>query len=71
MIIVLMGPMGCGKTTIGQILAQKTNWQFYDADDYHSPKNKEKMADGMPLDDYDRQSWLERLREIMGGPFVE
>lgn len=65
MIIVIMGPMGCGKTTIGRLLAQKTGWQFYDADDFHPQVNKEKMADGIPLDDSDRQPWLETLRAII------
>jgi len=65
MIIVIIGPMGCGKTTIGKILARKTSWLFYDADDYHPEVNKQKMADGIPLDDNDRQPWLEILKEVI------
>ena len=30
--IVLIGLMGCGKTTVGQQLAQQLNWQFVDTD---------------------------------------
>ena len=65
MIIVLIGPMGCGKTTIGQILTQKMGWQFYDADDFHSEANKRKMAEGIALNDDDRQPWLECLRGLI------
>ncbi len=56
-----MGPMGCGKTTIGKILSAKTGWPFYDADEFHPPENVEKMRAGIPLNDEDRQSWLEKL----------
>lgn len=33
-----------------------------DADDFHPRVNIEKMSSGIPLDDDDRQPWLERLR---------
>lgn len=65
MVIVLMGPMGCGKTTVGKILAHKTGWQFYDADDFHPKENIRKMSQGISLDDDDRQPWLEMLRDII------
>ncbi len=64
MVIVLLGPMGCGKTTIGQTLATQLGWQFYDADDFHPEANKRKMAEGIPLDDQDREPWLEILYQI-------
>ncbi len=65
MVIVLIGPMGCGKTTVGEILAQNLGWQFYDADDFHPEANKIKMAEGMPLDDSDRKPWLDILHGII------
>ena len=65
MVIVLIGPMGCGKTTVGVTLAQKLGWQFYDADDFHPEANKRKMGEGIPLDDSDRQPWLDILHEII------
>ena len=61
MVIILMGPTGCGKTTVGQELQLLLNWDFYDADDYHSQENVEKMRNGIPLNDEDRKDWLEGL----------
>lgn len=58
MIVVLMGVSGSGKTTIGELLAERTDATFADADDYHPAANKEKMAAGHPLNDQDRQPWL-------------
>jgi carbohydrate kinase (thermoresistant glucokinase family) len=65
MVIVIVGPMGCGKTTIGKNLAAKLDWQFYDADDFHPEANKDKMGQGVPLDDHDRKPWLAILRQII------
>src|SRR6266496_1430028 len=65
MIIVLMGVTGSGKTTIGKQLAAELGWKYYDADDFHSPANIEKMKHGVPLDDADRQPWLETLRNLI------
>ena len=61
MVIVLIGPMGCGKTTVGRLLAAQLGWPFDDADDFHPKENVAKMQAGMPLDDHDRQGWLTTL----------
>ncbi|MBL0381982.1 MAG: AAA family ATPase [Desulfofustis sp. PB-SRB1] len=42
MVIVLMGPMGCGKTTVGKILSQRMRIKFIDSDDYHPRKTSKK-----------------------------
>lgn len=57
-----MGVVGAGKTTVGQLLAKKLGWHFADADDFHSPANKDKMSRGVPLSDQDRAPWLAGLR---------
>jgi len=62
MVLILMGPMGCGKTVIGKMLAEKLGWPFYDGDDFHPTENVEKMRAGVALTDEDRKLWLEELR---------
>ena len=64
-VIVVMGVSGSGKTTVGAKLAQELGWSFYDADDFHSEANREKMAQGIALNDEDRAEWLATLRELI------
>ncbi|MFE6650066.1 gluconokinase [Nocardioides sp. NPDC057772] len=56
-----MGVSGSGKSTVGAAIAQRLQVPFADADDFHPPENIAKMASGRPLDDHDRQPWLETL----------
>ena len=53
-----MGVCGCGKTSVGGLLATNTEGAFIDADSFHPPKNVEKMSTGVPLNDQDRKKWL-------------
>lgn len=62
-VILLMGVAGCGKSTVGALIAARFGGNFHDADAFHPPANIEKMATGIPLDDADRAPWLARLRE--------
>jgi len=64
-IVLLMGPAGSGKTTVGELLASQLGWEFADGDNFHSPANIEKMARSVPLDDNDRIPWLNSIREAM------
>lgn len=63
MIYIVMGVSGSGKTTIGLMLARQLKLPFYDADDFHSHQNIEKMTQGFPLSDEDRVVWLNNLGE--------
>lgn len=56
-----MGVTGSGKTTIGRLLANRLDLPFYDADDFHSPENLRKLSHDIPLNDADRQPWLDSL----------
>jgi gluconokinase len=60
-IVVLMGVCGCGKSTVGQALADEFGWVFLDADDFHPDDNVAKMAAGVALTDADRWPWLDRM----------
>jgi carbohydrate kinase, thermoresistant glucokinase family len=63
-VIYIVGVSGSGKTTIGKLLSVKTGLPFFDADDFHSAGNKEKMKAGQPLTDEDRQQWLQQLNSV-------
>jgi gluconokinase len=64
-VIIIFGVSGAGKTTLGQLLAQELRWKFYEADDFHSQANIDKMQQGVPLTDEDRWPWLESLRKLI------
>jgi gluconokinase len=64
-IILLIGPAGSGKTTVGELLAAQLGWKFADGDSFHAAANIEKMSRGVPLSDDDRQPWLNSLRDEM------
>ncbi len=65
MIIIVMGVSGSGKSAIGQMLADRLGWPFYDGDTFHSAANIEKMSRGEPLTDEDRASWLSTLADLI------
>src|SRR5579885_1325774 len=65
MIVIVMGVVVAGKTLIGTLLAKRLGWEFADADDFHSPENKEKMHQGIALTDTDRVPWIETLHEVL------
>lgn len=50
---------------MGQLLAQRMNYEFIDADDYHPESNLRKMARGEALTDADRGPWLQRLGQCL------
>jgi gluconokinase len=65
MIVIVMGVVGAGKTTVGELLARRLAWQFADADNFHPQANVEKIRRGIPLSDVNRRPWLEQLRAFL------
>jgi gluconokinase len=58
---VVMGVSGCGKSTVGAMLAARLGVRFVEGDAFHPARNVAKMSAGLPLDDDDRADWLRAL----------
>jgi gluconokinase len=65
--IVVMGVAGCGKSAMGQQLANLLGLPLIEGDDFHPPANVQKMQQGVPLGDEDRQGWLQTLAATLAG----
>ena len=65
MFIIFMGVSGCGKTTIGKRTANQLGVPFYEGDEFHPQKNIQKMLQGIPLTDDDRDAWLVGLAQLI------
>ncbi len=63
--LVVMGVAGCGKSEIGQRIAQAMSLPLIEGDDFHPPRNIEKMQRGQPLTDEDRADWLTHLGQAL------
>lgn len=61
--LIIMGVSGCGKSTVGERLAQRLGVPFLEGDDLHPPHNVALMAAGTPLTDADRADWLDAIAE--------
>jgi gluconokinase len=61
--IVITGVAGSGKTTVGDLLAERLGVPYAEADSFHPPANVAKMARGEPLDDADREPWLAAIAD--------
>ena len=70
-IVVVMGVSGCGKTFVGEKLAEAIDADFHEGDSFHPPENIALMSSGHPLDDAHRAGWLDaigkRLAAIAAG----
>jgi gluconokinase len=58
---VVMGVAGSGKSVIGAEFAKTLGLAFVEGDDFHSPRNIERMSSGIALSDDDRADWLRAL----------
>jgi gluconokinase len=63
--VVVMGVSGCGKSSLGQRLAQALGTEFIEGDRHHPPDNVARMAAGVPLTDADRAGWLDALAGLL------
>jgi gluconokinase len=61
--MIIMGVQGCGKSTLGEILARRLGVPFIDGDSLHSVANKQWMASGRALSDRQRLPWLHEVGE--------
>lgn len=67
--LVMMGVAGCGKSSLGQAVAQAEGLPVVEGDDFHGEASRLKMARGIPLTDADREGWLELLaQQLLGHP---
>ena len=65
MIIIVTGPAGAGKTTLGRALATELGWRFIEADDLHPAANIARMRTGVGLTRVDRLPWLSAIRRAI------
>ncbi|MEN9629982.1 MAG: hypothetical protein RJA10_3210 [Pseudomonadota bacterium] len=59
--VVVMGVSGCGKSTVGQLLAKALGVHYVEGDELHPPENVARMAAGIALTDADRHGWLQAV----------
>ncbi|MFE9254272.1 gluconokinase [Streptomyces sp. NPDC006879] len=62
-IVVVMGVSASGKSSTGRLLARRLRCPFVEGDDFHRATSIAKMAAGHPLDDEDRDPWLQSLAD--------
>ena len=59
--VVVMGVSGCGKSTVGRLLADGLGVHYVEGDELHPPENVARMAAGIALTDADRHGWLQAV----------
>lgn len=62
---VFMGVSGSGKSAVAEAVAKTLDAPFLDGDFLHPRANIDKMASGQPLNDDDREPWLEALNSAI------
>jgi shikimate kinase len=72
-VIVLVGFMGCGKTTVGRLLAERLGWQFVDLDDEIERRSGMEIVEifereGEPkFRELEHEALLEQMRQARQG----
>ena len=59
--LVVMGVSGCGKSHVGAAIAGRLGLPWIEGDAFHPQANRERMRQGIALDDADRAGWLDTL----------
>lgn len=62
---IFMGVSGSGKSAVAEAVAKQMNVPFLDGDFLHPRANIDKMGAGYPLNDEDREPWLEALNSAI------
>ncbi|KGD79506.1 gluconate kinase [Tatumella morbirosei] len=62
-VFILMGVSGSGKSVVANRVSHQLQTAFLDGDFLHPRANIMKMADGHPLNDQDRQPWLQAIND--------
>jgi gluconokinase len=64
---VVMGVASCGKTSVGELLAERLSAHFIEGDRLHPASNIAKMSAGNALTDDDRWPWLAAVGQSLAG----
>lgn len=59
--LIVVGPTGAGKSTVGKAVASKLGLPYIDGDSLQPKSNIEKIARGIPLSDQDRNRWVDNI----------
>ncbi|RWH73804.1 MAG: gluconokinase [Mesorhizobium sp.] len=66
-----MGVAGCGKTAVGEAVAEALGADFIEGDRLHPPENVARMARGEPLTDALRAGWLDAIGECIAASVAD
>jgi len=69
--VVVMGVSGCGKSTVGRLLADALQVHYVEGDELHPPENVARMAAGIALTDADRHGWLQAVARQLANATAE